>query len=134
MEHTCILIKPDAISNGNIGDIISHFEKEKFELSACKLVQLNDGLLVEHYSHVSHEPFFEGLKKFMKSRPVVAMVLKRNNAVEKARKLCGNNFEDQGTIRGHFATCHQKNAIHSSDSPKNAEEEIKRFFDPSEIF
>ena len=133
-EKTCILIKPDAMENGKAGEIIRHFEQENFQISGIKLIHLTDEILHKHYKNVSGEDFFSGLKIFMKSRPVMAIALKRENAVEKARKMCGKNFQDNGTLRGKFATCPQKNAIHSSDSIENAEKEIARFFNNSELF
>lgn len=134
LEQTCVLIKPDAMENGNAGKILQYFEAENFRIIGCKLIQLNDEMLHEHYANVEGEDFFSDLKIFMKSRPVMALVLTGKNAVQKVRTMCGKNYQDAGTIRGEFATCPRKNAIHSSDSKENAEQEIARFFSESEVF
>jgi len=133
-EKTCVLIKPDAMENGNAGTILHFFEKAGFTIVGCKLIQLNDSILHQHYANVEGEDFFSDLKIFMKSRPVLALVLQGENAVHTVREMCGKNHTEKGTIRGEFGTCSRRNAIHSSDSLQTAETEISRFFSPSEIF
>ncbi len=133
-EKTCVLLKPDVVKNKNIGAIVSRFEDQNFTICGCKLIQLDDVIIKEHYAHVIHEDFFEDLKNFMKSSPVLALIISGKNAVEEVRKMCGKDYKDAGSIRGEFATCPRQNAIHSSDSKENAEAEISRFFNTSEIF
>lgn len=134
IQRTCVLLKPDALENGVIGKIISKFEEKKLKVVAAKLMQLTEVLLQEHYAHVVHEPFFGDLESFMISSPVLAMVLEGEDAVDVVRKMTGKNFQDEGTIRGEFASCERKNTIHSSDSLENARSEIARFFDATEVF
>lgn len=134
IQETCVLIKPDAMEEGNAGKILTYFEESGFTIIGCKMIQLNDDLLQQHYKNVAGEDFFSELKTFMKSRPVLVLVLKGENAIISVRELCGKNHTDKGTIRGTFASCPQKNAIHSSDSPENATKEIVRFFTPEELF
>jgi nucleoside-diphosphate kinase len=134
MEKTCVLIKPDAMKKGFAGSILSRFENIGMRIIGCKLMQLDDVLLREHYANVAHEDFFEDLKKFMKSAPILALALQGENAVATVREIAGKNFLDSGTIRGEFAENYRENAIHSSDRKENAEAEIYRFFDEGELF
>lgn len=133
MESTCVLLKPDAMKRGLCGQIITRFEDANLRISASKIVRMNDELLEAHYHHVAQEKFFAGLKEFMKSAPVLAIVISGENAIEIVRTMCGKNFEDKGTIRGDFAKNSQQNIIHSSDSKENATIEIERFFNQEEI-
>ena len=134
MEHTCVLLKPDAVDRGLCGEIISRFEKKGLHISGCKMMMMNDVLIKNHYAHVAKEDFFEGLQKFMKSAPVLALILSGDNSIEIVRKMSGTTNHEQGTIRGDFAISSQKNIIHSSDSTISADKEIQRFFEPHEIF
>ncbi|MCX8174581.1 MAG: nucleoside-diphosphate kinase [Candidatus Micrarchaeota archaeon] len=136
MESTLIILKPDCVKAGLCGTVLSRFEKEGFTIAAMKMVRLSRALLEEHYSHLSGKPFFPSLLEFMSSTPVIVAVLKRENAVEKARQICGKTNPAEaaeGTIRRQYGSSVQANIIHASDSLQSAEREIRRFFKPEEI-
>lgn len=137
MEQTLLLIKPDAIQRGLIGEIISRVEKKGLKFSAFKMIQLDDKILSDHYSHINTKPFFGKIVEFMKSTPVIACCVEGLDAVETLRNISGitkSRAAQPGTIRGDLAMSIQANLIHSSDSKEAAEEELKRFFKQGEIF
>lgn len=136
MQHTVVLLKPDAVQRGLIGQIISRLEKKGLKLVAMKLMTASEALLEEHYAHHKDKPFFAGLKTFMMSAPIVAMVWEGIDAISVVRKMAGatNAREaDVGTIRADFSMSTSANIVHVSDSPEAAKEEIVRFFDEDEI-
>ena len=136
-EQTLILIKPDAIQRSLLGEIIGRFERKGLRIVGMKMIQLEDALLEAHYSHIKDKPFFAGIKGFMKSAPVVAMVLSGINAVAATRLIVGPTkaYEaDAGSIRGDLSLSIQSNVVHSSDSIETAGEEVKRFFKDEELF
>lgn len=134
MNKTCVLLKPDALTRGVVGEILVRFERKGFRMVACKMMNMNEVLLKEHYSHVAHEPFFEELSLYMQMAPVLALVIEGQNVVDIVRAMTGKNMFEAGTIRGDYATSFQRNLIHSSDSNENAQVEISRFFTKEEIF
>jgi len=134
---TLVLLKPDALQRNLLGEIISRFERKGLKIVGLKMIQLEDILLEEHYSHLKDKPFFSGIKNYMKSAPVVALVLEGLEAVEVVRNLCGPTSGRQapaGTIRGDFSVSVQTNIVHASDSEAAAEKEVWRFFNRDEIF
>lgn len=136
-ERTLILLKPDALQRNLLGKITERFEHKGLKIVGLKMVQLSDVLLNDHYAHHKDKPFFTGLKRFMGSAPVVAMVLEGLESVKIVRMLCGatsGREADIGTIRGDFSMSTQANIIHASDSVETAEKEIWRFFNSDEIF
>lgn len=137
MEQTLLLIKPDAIQRGLIGEIISRIEKKGLKFTALKMIQLDDQILTEHYSHMITKPFFGKIVEFMKSTPVIACCVEGLDAVETLRSITGitkARAAQPGTIRGDLGMSIQKNLIHSSESKEAAEVEVKRFFNKKEIF
>lgn len=137
MERTLILIKPDAIGRGIIGQIVTRFEGKGLKLVGIKLLKLTDELLNEHYSHLLDKPFFGGTKRFMQLTPVIAICLEGLDCVETTRRLCGITKAREaapGTIRGDWAMSVQANLVHASDSIETAKQEVKRFFADSELF
>ena len=137
MERTVVLVKPDGVQRGLIGEIIHRFERKGLRLAAAKMIALDDALLDEWYAHHKDKPFFGGLKSYMKSYPVVAMLWEGVDAVETVRKMTGvtkARAAEPGTIRGDFAMSQQYNLIHASENSEIAEREEKLMFDPSEIF
>ncbi len=137
IEQTLLLIKPDAIQRGLIGEIISRVEKKGLKFSAFKMIQLDDKILSEHYSHINTKPFFGKIVEFMKSTPVIACCVEGLDVVETLRNITGitkSRSAQPGTIRGDLGMSIQTNLIHSSESKEAAEEEIKRFFKKEEIF
>lgn len=137
MERTLILCKPDALQRNLLGEVISRFERKGLKIVGLKMMRLDDVLLNDHYQHHQDKPFFDNLKSFMKSSPVVAMVLEGQEAVAAVRLIVGATRgaeADAGTIRGDLAMTTQ-NIVHASDSVDNAVTEIRRFFnEDQEIF
>ncbi|PIR42924.1 nucleoside-diphosphate kinase [candidate division WWE3 bacterium CG_4_9_14_0_2_um_filter_35_11] len=136
-ERTVVLVKPDGLQRGLIGEVISRFERKGLKLVALKMMQVDDMLLEAHYSHHIDKPFFKSLSDFMKSSPLIAMVLEGLEAVEAIRLLCGTTkarSAEAGSIRGDFGMGYTSNIVHSSDSVESAKEEIVRFFDADELF
>ncbi len=134
MEQTLILLKPDALQRGIIGEILTRFEKKGFKIIGLKMLQLRDTILREHYAHVSDKPFFKELSEFMGSTPVIVLCLEGLDAVNIVRNISGTDNNQLGSIRGDFSVSSQRNIIHSSDSVENAKQEIKRFFMEEELF
>ena len=136
MERTLVLIKPDAIANKHIGDIIKHYENAGFKIAAMKLMQMTEEIAAKHYAEHIGKPFYKDLVEFMTSSPLVAMVLTGENAIAKVREVNGAtnpaNAAD-GTIRKLYADSVTKNAVHASDSPENAAREVAIFFSEIEI-
>ena len=136
-EKTLIIMKPDALQRNLLGEIIHRFERKGLKIVGIKMLQLEDVLLEDHYAHLKDKDFFTGLKKFMKSSPVVAIVLSGINAIAATRLIVGptRGYEaDAGSIRGDFALSGQSNIVHASDSPESSEKEVKRFFSDKELF
>ena len=137
MEKTLILIKPDAVARGLMGTILSRFEAKGLKVVGLKMMNLTEGLLKEHYSHLLDKPFFPGIVKFMRALPVLALCLEGKDAVDVCRLICGVTNARKaapGTIRGDLSISMQSNLVHASDSPEAALDEIARFFKPEEIF
>ena len=135
IERSLILLKPDCLNGGHAGEVIGRFEKAGFEIRAAKLIALSDELLKEHYAHIADRPFFPEIVEFMSSRPVLALVLEGENAVQAIRDLLGPTDSTQapaGTIRGDMGTTSMENICHASDSTENATIEVERFFDATE--
>jgi len=135
-EKTLVLVKPDAIQRGLIGNIVGRFEIKGLKLVGMKMITLNDTLLKDHYSHLVEKPFFAGLAKFMQSTPVIAICWEGLEVVDTVRKIVGITKARQaeaGSIRGDFAMSVSCNVIHASDSIENAMKEVLRFFSPEEI-
>jgi len=131
------MLKPDSVSKGNIGKIIDKIIQDGFEIIAMKYTRLSTEDASKFYSIHSDRPFFGDLISYMTSGPIVAAVLKKENAVEDFRKLIGvtNPLEaDKGTIRNLFADSISENAIHGSDSDENAIIESNFHFEKDEIF
>ena len=136
-ERTLIIIKPDALQRNLLGAIIQRFERKGLKIIGMKMVELDDVLLDQHYAHHKDKPFFKSLKRFMKSSPVVMMVLEGFEVVKAVRLITGatkGSEADAGTIRGDFAMSSQCNIVHASDSLETAEKEIYRFFNEDELF
>lgn len=137
MEKTLVLLKPSTIQRALIGEIISRFEKKGLRISGMKMMQLDDAILEQHYSHLLNKPFFPSLKASMKKTPVIAMCLEGVDAIAVVRYITGytnGRKADAGTIRGDYCMSNQQNIVHASDSPEAAEAELKRFFKQDEIY
>lgn len=137
MQKTFIIYKPDCMEKRLAGAVLSRFEQAGFEVVGCKMARLSSALLREHYGHVAEKPFYPELEKFMRSRPVILMVLRGNDVVQRVRDLVGptdSRKAPKGTVRGDYGTDVMHNIVHASDSPENATYEVERFFLPDELF
>ncbi len=131
IERTFSIIKPDAVEKNVIGEIISRFEKNGLRVIASKMVHLSREQAGEFYAVHKERPFYNDLVDYMTSGPVVVQVLEGENAVLKNREIMGaTNPADAepGTIRKDFATSIEENAVHGSDAPETAAQEIEFFF------
>ena len=134
-EKTLVIIKPDAVQRGLVGEIVGRYEKKGLKIVGFKMMELKDAVLREHYAHVVDRPFFAELAQFMSSSPVVVVCLEGLNAVEVVRKISGTSADQFGTIRGDLSVSNQRNLVHSSDSLEMAGREVERFFaSDSELF
>jgi nucleoside-diphosphate kinase len=136
MERTLVLIKPDGVQRGLVGEVVSRLERRGLKLVAMKLMQIDDALARQHYAEHLDRPFFADLVVFISSSPVVAMVWEADKAVDAVRNTMGETNPAEspmGTIRGDLALDIGRNLIHGSDSPETASREINLFFNPSEI-
>jgi nucleoside-diphosphate kinase len=130
-EQTFIMIKPDGVERGLVGEVIQRLEKKGFQIIACQMISPSRQLLEKHYAELKEKFFFEELIKFMISGPVVAMVWQGKGIVAYARKLLGETdplASLPGTIRGDLGVDLGRNICHASDSPKSAEKEIALWF------
>lgn len=137
MEETLVLLKPSAVERRLMGEVISRIERKGIIIAGMKMMQLDEKILREHYSHLVDKPFFLGLVKSMMATPVVALCLRGVDVVEVFRTMTGatnGRKAAPGTIRGDFSMSGQANIVHASDSVENAKIEIARFFRPEEIF
>lgn len=131
MERTLVIIKPDGVRRGLIGEIISRYEKKGLKISNIKMIYADEEILREHYAEHLGKSFYKDLLDFMMSGRIVVMVVEGKNAVETVRKINGktNPLEaEMGSIRGDFANFVTENIVHGSDSAESAEREISIWF------
>ncbi|XP_010460092.1 PREDICTED: nucleoside diphosphate kinase II, chloroplastic isoform X2 [Camelina sativa] len=136
VEETYIMVKPDGIQRGLVGEIISRFEKKGFKLIGLKMFQCPKELAEEHYKDLSAKSFFPSLIEYITSGPVVCMAWEGVGVVASARKLIGKTDPLQaepGTIRGDLAVQTGRNIVHGSDSPDNGKREIALWFKEGEL-
>ena len=136
LERTYIMVKPDGVQRGIVGDIIARFEKKGFKLLALKLYSPTKELLEEHYRDIKDKPFYPDLVSYMLMGPVVSMIWQGREVVKTGRKMLGATNplnSEPGTIRGDYCIESGRNIIHGSDSVESAEREIKLWFKPEEI-
>jgi nucleoside-diphosphate kinase len=136
IERTFSIVKPDAVAKNVIGEIVSRFEKGGLDIIASKMLHLTLEQAQGFYAVHKERPFYSDLVDYMISGPVVVQVLEGENAILKNRELMGatNPAEaDAGTIRADFATSIEQNAVHGSDAPETAKEEIAFFFAEEEL-
>lgn len=137
MEKTLVLLKPSCVERNLIGEVIGRIERRGLIICGIKMMQLDENILREHYSHLVDKPFFPKLVASMMASPVVALCLKGIDVVSVFREMVGPTNGRKalpGTIRGDFSMSGSLNIIHASDSVENAEIEIRRFFRDDEIF
>jgi nucleoside-diphosphate kinase len=131
MERTLILLKPDAVQRGLIGEILSRLEQRGLRIAALKLMQIDEATARKHYAEHEGKPFYQGLIDYISSGPVVAAVLEGTRAIEVVRKTMGKTNPadaEPGTIRGDLGLEMGRNLIHGSDGPESASREIATFF------
>lgn len=131
MERTFVMVKPDGVQRGLIGEIISRFERRGLKIVGMKMLQVSDDLARRHYAVHEGKPFFAGLISYITSAPVVAMVVEGTNAVIAVRQTVGATrpFEAApGSIRADFALEIGRNLVHASDAPETAATEIALWF------
>ncbi|MDW0109080.1 nucleoside-diphosphate kinase [Sporosarcina aquimarina] len=136
MEKTFLMVKPDGVQRGLIGEIVNRFESKGYQLVGGKLMSISQELAEQHYGEHKERPFFGELVDFITSGPVFAMVWEGENVISTARLMMGATNPKEsapGTIRGDFAVTVGKNIIHGSDSPESAEREIGLFFKEEEM-
>lgn len=136
MERTLVLIKPDAVQRGLIGEIISRLENKGLRIAGMKLMRISEELAGRHYGEHVGKPFFDSLVNFITSSPIVAVAVDGDNAVMVVRNVMGaTNPQDasNGSIRGDLGLSIGMNLIHGSDSVTSSERELALFFDESEL-
>jgi nucleoside-diphosphate kinase len=136
MERTFLMVKPDGVQRGLIGEIVSRFERKGLKLAAAKFMQITPELAERHYAEHKGKPFYPPLVQFVTSGPVFAMVWQGDNVIALTRALIGKTDAIEaapGTIRSDYAVHTNFNLIHGSDSPTSAEREIRIFFSPGEV-
>jgi nucleoside-diphosphate kinase len=137
MDRSVVLIKPDGVQRGLIGEIMARFEKKGLKLVGLKMISLSDAILDDWYVHHKDKPFFGSLKSYMTSYPVVAMLWEGIDCAETIRTMIGvtkGRAANPGTVRGDYAMSQQYNLIHASESKEAAEKEQNLIFSPEEIF
>jgi len=136
-ERTFVMVKPDGVQRGLIGEIVSQFEDRGLKLVAGKFMRIDDELAREHYAEHVDKPFFDDLSSFITSGPVFAMVWEGQDAIAQVRTMMGETDPAEsapGTIRGDFGLDLGRNVIHGSDTEAgSAEREIGLFFDDEEL-
>lgn len=136
MERTLVIIKPDAVQRGLIGEITARLERRGLRIAAMKLIQVSDELARKHYAVHEGKPFFPGLIKFITSGPVVVMALEGKDAIAITRATMGATAPAKaapGTIRADFAMEIGMNLVHGSDGPETAAQELALWFAEDEF-
>lgn len=136
MERTLILVKPDGVQRGLIGEIIGRFERRGLKLIGMKFIQMSTVLAEEHYGVHRERPFYQSLVDYITSGPVVAMAWEGKGAIAAARSTMGATnpvAAAPGTIRGDLGMEIGRNLVHGSDSPENGEKEVSLFFRNEEL-
>ncbi len=130
-EQTFVMIKPDGVDRGLVGEVLRRFEERGLELRALKFMEVSRALAEEHYGVHADKPFYPALIEYITSGPAVASVWEGPNAVEAVRATMGATNPAEaapGTIRGDYCLHIDRNLVHGSDAPETAEREIALFF------
>ena len=136
LERTLVLVKPDAVQRGLVGEVVGRLERRGLHMVAMKLMRIPPQTAERHYAEHRGKPFFDGLVAFITSSPVVAMVWEGPGAVAMVRAMMGATnpaSSAPGTIRGDLAVSLAMNVVHGSDSPESAAREVAIFFDEDEL-
>lgn len=136
MERTLVILKPDAVQRGLIGQITARLEQRGIKLVGMRLIHIDDELAARHYAVHKGKPFYDGLIKYITSSPVVVQVWEGKRVIEIVRRTCGATNPadaDLGTIRADFGVEIGRNLIHASDGPETAAYEIPLYFKEEEL-
>ena len=136
-ERTLVLVKPDGMARGLVGELVGRFERKGLRLAGLKLVRMDEAMANKHYAAHVGKPFFKGLVEYITALPIVAMVWEGPNAITSVRQAMGATDPSKaqpGTIRGDFALDISNNLVHGSDGPQSAVKEISLFFNDNELF
>jgi nucleoside-diphosphate kinase len=136
VERTLVILKPDAVQRGLIGQITARLEQRGLKLAGMKFIQIDNDLAAQHYAVHKGKPFYDGLIKYITSSPVVVQVWEGKRVIETVRRTCGatNPIDaDVGTIRAEFGVEIGRNLIHASDGPETAAYEIPLYFKEEEL-
>jgi nucleoside-diphosphate kinase len=136
MERTLVIIKPDGVQRGLVGEITQRFEKRGFRIAAMKMVQVSQDLAERHYAVHKGKFFYDSLVNYIASSPVVVMVIEGHEAIKTVRAMVGSTRPYEaaaGTIRGDLALMGLRNLIHASDAPETAQNEMALWFAPGEV-
>ncbi len=136
MERTLLIVKPDGVARGLIGEVISRIERRGLKIVGLKMVQVSRELAERHYQEHREKPFFSELVRYITSAPVVVAVVEGADAVRVVRRMVGATSPaeaEPGSIRGDLAMDIGRNVVHASDSPESAKREVELFFSPGEI-
>jgi nucleoside-diphosphate kinase len=137
MERTLVIVKPDGVQRGLVGEITQRFEKRGFRIVGMKMVHVGRDLAEQHYAVHRGKFFYEGLVSYISASPVVAMVIEGHEAIKTVRMMVGSTRPYEaapGTIRGDLALMGLRNLIHASDSPETSASEIALWFKAGEVF
>ncbi|MGH3738859.1 MAG: nucleoside-diphosphate kinase [Micromonosporaceae bacterium] len=130
-ERTLVLIKPDAVRRGLVGEVLTRLERKGLTLEELRLRTMDGDLADQHYAEHLEKPFYPPLKEFMTSGPLIALIVSGDQAIEVVRTLTGatdGRKSAAGTIRGDFSLSNRENLVHASDSPESAKREIALWF------
>ena len=136
MEREFIMVKPDGVQRGLVGEVITRLEKAGLKIIAIKMLKVSQEQAERHYAIHEGKPFYDGLIKFITSSPVLAMVIEGRDAIKHTRRIVGaTNPIDAtpGSIRGDFALEIGRNVVHAADSTENAQKEYKIYFDENDL-
>jgi len=131
VERSLVLVKPDAVRRGLLGEILARFERKGLVIEALELRTMDASLADQHYADHVQKPFYPPLKEFMTSGPLAALVLAGDNVIEVVRTMIGvtdGRKAAAGTIRGDYSLSNRENLVHASDSPESAARELALWF------
>jgi nucleoside-diphosphate kinase len=136
MERTLVLIKPDGVQRGLVGEIVGRFERKGLKLVGLRMLDVSRELAERHYAVHAGKHFYAGLVEFITSGPVAAVALEGPDAIATVRRMVGRtmpNEAEPGTIRGDLGISGLRNLIHASDAPETAASELAMWFDPADL-
>ena len=131
LERSLVLVKPDAVSRGLLGEVLARFERKGLVIEALEMRTMDATLADQHYADHVAKPFYPPLKEFMTSGPLVALVLAGDNVIEVVRAMIGSTDGRKaaaGTVRGDYSLSNRENLVHASDSPESAARELALWF------